>query len=200
MKYSFRSAAVIASITILIILGSSAPAGSQTPPGPIRLEVDASRAPQKILHTHEQIPVRPGPLVLYYPKWIPGEHMPDGPISDVAGLKFTANGKTIPWRRDLVNMFAFHLDIPAGVESLDADFDFSAIGARQSGYSAGASATADLDVLSWNQVLVYPDGYCRGGSIDVCAEPGEFPQGGNSVRPCRVRRRMGIPSISRPSL
>ena len=158
MKYSFRSAAVIASITILIILGSSAPAGSQTPPGPIRLEVDASRAPQKILHTHEQIPVRPGPLVLYYPKWIPGEHMPDGPISDVAGLKFTANGKTIPWRHDLLNMFAFHLDIPAGVESLDADFDFL-LSAPASGYSAGASATADLDVLSWNQVLLYPQGY-----------------------------------------
>ena len=122
--------------------------------------MDASRAPQKILHSHEQIPVRPGPLVLYYPKWIPGEHMPDGPISNVAGLKFTANGKTIPWRRDLVNMFAFHLDIPAGVESLDADFDFL-LSAPASGYSAGASATAYLDVLSWNQVLLYPQGYPR---------------------------------------
>ena len=158
MRHSFRSAAVFASITILIILRSSAPAGAQTAPGPIRLEVDASRAPQKILHTHEQIPVRPGPLVLYYPKWIPGEHMPDGPIGNLAGLKFTANGKTIPWRRDLVNMFAFHLDIPAGVESLDADFDFL-LSAPAAGYSAGASATAYLDVLSWNQVLVYPDGY-----------------------------------------
>ena len=64
MKHSFRSAAVLASITILIILGLSARAGAQTAPEPIRLEVDASRAPQKILHTHEQIPVRPGPLVL----------------------------------------------------------------------------------------------------------------------------------------
>ena len=158
MKHSFRSAAVLASITILILLGSSAPAGAQTLPGPIRLEVDASRAPQKILHSHEQIPVRPGPLVLYYPKWIPGEHMPDGPIDNLAGLKFTANGKTIPWRRDLVEMFAFHLDIPAGVESLDANFDFL-LSAPASGYSSGASATADLNMLSWNQVLLYPEGY-----------------------------------------
>ncbi|MGH9647418.1 MAG: M61 family peptidase, partial [Bryobacteraceae bacterium] len=134
------------------------PASAQTPFGPIHLEVDASRAPQKLLHSHEQIPVRPGPLVLYYAKWIPGEHMPDGPIGDVTGLKFTANGKTIPWRRDLVDMFAFHLDIPAGVESLDADFDFL-LSAPASGYSAGASATAELDVLSWNQVLLYPQGY-----------------------------------------
>src|SRR5690348_960961 len=158
MKHSFRSAAILAFISILIILESSAPAAAQTPPGPIRLEVDASRAPQKILHSHEQIPVRPGPLVLYYPKWIPGEHMPDGPIDNLAGLEFTADGKTIPWRRDLVDMFAFHLDIPAGVELLDADFDFL-LSAPASGYSSGASATADLDVLSWNQVLLYPQGY-----------------------------------------
>jgi predicted metalloprotease with PDZ domain len=158
MRLSFRYAAVLAFITVLIILGSSTPASAQTSLGPIHLEVDASRAPQRILQSHEQIPVRPGPLVLYYAKWIPGEHMPDGPIGDVAGLKFTAKGKTIPWRRDLVDMFAFHMEIPAGVESLDADFDFL-LSAPASGYSAGASATAYLDVLSWNQVLLYPQGY-----------------------------------------
>ena len=64
--------------------------------------MDATHAPQKILHAHMQMPVQPGPLTLYYPKWIPGEHMPDGPIINVAGLKFSAGGKTIPWRRDLV--------------------------------------------------------------------------------------------------
>src|SRR5579862_7861901 len=158
MKRSIRVAPAMISAAMLMILALGMRAEAQTPPGPIHLAVDASRAPQKILHSREQIPVKPGPLVLYYAKWIPGEHMPDGPISDVAGLKFTAKGKTIPWRRDLVNMFAFHLDIPAGVESLDADFDFL-LSAPASGYSAGASATAELDVLSWNQVLLYPEGY-----------------------------------------
>lgn len=158
MKLSLRSAFALASVILVTISALGALAHAQTLPGMIRLEVDASRAPQKILHSHERIPVRPGPLVLYYAKWIPGEHMPDGPISNLAGLKFTANGKTVPWRRDLVNMFAFHLDIPAGVESLDADFDFL-LSAPASGYSSGASATADLDVLSWNQVLLYPQGY-----------------------------------------
>jgi predicted metalloprotease with PDZ domain len=143
---------------MLMILALGMRAEAQTPPGPIHLAVDASRAPQKILHSREQIPVKPGPLVLYYAKWIPGEHMPDGPINNLAGLRFTADGKTIPWRRDLVDMFAFHLDIPAGVDSLDADFDFL-LSAPAAGYSAGASATADLDVLSWNQVLLYPQGY-----------------------------------------
>jgi predicted metalloprotease with PDZ domain len=131
---------------------------AQTASGPIRLSVDASQAPQKILHTHMQIPVQPGPLVLYYPQWIPGEHMPDGPIINVAGLKFRAGDKTLPWRRDLVDMFALHLDIPQGTDSLEADFDFL-LSAPISGFSSGASATAYLNVLSWNQVLLYPKGF-----------------------------------------
>jgi len=126
--------------------------------GPIRVQVDETRAPQKILHTHLEMPAQPGPLVLYYPEWIPGEHMPDGPIINMAGLKFTAAGKTIPWRRDLIDMFAFHLDIPQGVSSLDIDFDFL-LTAPATGYSGGASSTAYLNVLSWNQLVLYPKGY-----------------------------------------
>jgi predicted metalloprotease with PDZ domain len=105
-----------------------------------------------------EMPVKPGPLVLYYPEWIPGEHMPDGPIVDVAGLKFAGNGKAIPWRRDLLDMFAFHLDIPEGVSNLDINFDFL-LSAPTTGYSAGASATAYLDLISWNQLVLYPQGY-----------------------------------------
>jgi predicted metalloprotease with PDZ domain len=136
----------------------SADVHAQTKAGPIRLVVDASQAAQKILHTHLEIPVTPGPLTLYYPEWIPGEHMPDGPIIEVAGLKFSAAGKTIPWRRDLVEMFSIHLTIPAGVTSLIADFDFL-LSAPATGYSAGASATNSLALLSWNQVLLYPKGF-----------------------------------------
>ena len=136
----------------------SANARAQTKAGPIRLVVDASQAAQKILHTHMEIPVSPGPLTLYYPEWIPGEHMPDGPIIEVAGLKFSGAGKTIPWRRDLVEMFSIHLTIPAGVTSLIADFDFL-LSAPATGYSAGASATNSLALLSWNQVLLYPKGF-----------------------------------------
>jgi len=132
--------------------------GAQTTFGPIRVEVDETRAPQKILHAHLQIPVEPGPLVLFYPEWIPGEHMPDGPLIDMAGLKFAGEGKTIPWRRDLTDMFAFHLDVPKGVTSLVIDFDFL-LSAPASGYSAGASATAFLSLVSWNQVVLYPKGY-----------------------------------------
>ena len=139
-----------------IVLGGIAPSRSQgQSQTPIKLEVDVTHAPQKILHAKLEMPVRPGPLTLYYPEWIPGEHMPDGPITNLAGLEFTANGQKIPWRRDLVDMFAFRLNIPPNTNTLDVALDFL-LSAPLSGYTSGASATAYLDVVSWNQVLLYP--------------------------------------------
>ncbi|MGB6874443.1 MAG: hypothetical protein WBD87_00275 [Candidatus Acidiferrales bacterium] len=141
-----------------VVMACATRTHAQNPPGPIHLAVDATSAPQKILHAVEEIPVRPGPLTLLYPSWIPGEHAPDGPITDVAGLQFYANGTRLSWRRDLVDMFAFHLDVPAGTDTLKVTLDFL-LSAPASGFSAGASATAQLDVLSWNQVLLYPKGW-----------------------------------------
>src|SRR5580698_7364642 len=122
----------------------------------IKLTVDATHAPQKFLHTHMVMPVKSGPLTVYYPKWIPGEHMPSGPVSDVAGLKFSAAGKTLAWRRDLLDAFTFHLDVPSGVEQLDIDFDYVESGSGS--FSSGNSATDKLVVVSWNQNLFYPAG------------------------------------------
>ena len=73
----------------------------------VALSVDASEAPRKIFHAQLRIPAKPGTLTLYYPKWIPGEHGPTGPITDLTGLKFTASGKTLPWRRDLLDGYHF---------------------------------------------------------------------------------------------
>ena len=147
---------VMAALSVLVC-GSVNVAMAQSAALPIRLMVDASSAPQKILHARMEIPVSAGALTLYYPEWIPGEHMPDGPIIQVAGMKFSGGGKTIPWRRDLVEMFSIHVDVPPGVTTLEADLDVLLSGPA-SGFSAGASATASLDVLSWNQVLLYPKG------------------------------------------
>ncbi len=114
-------------------------------------------APRKILHAHLLIPVKPGPLTLDYPQWIPGEHTPTGPIDNFAGIVFSANGQVLPWRRDDVNMFAFLLTIPEGVRTLDAKVDFLAT-AAPSGFSAGASTGPNLAIVSWNEVALYPDG------------------------------------------
>jgi len=153
---ALKRISLVIGLALAIWLGPAA-AGTVAAEGSIRLAVDARQAPQKILHAHMQIPVQAGPLTLYYPKWIPGEHIPDGPIIEMAGLKFSAGGKTIAWRRDLVEMFSFHLEIPQGVTSLDVDLD-CLLTAPANGFSAGASATAALDLLSWNQVLLYPKG------------------------------------------
>src|SRR2546423_7858929 len=124
--------------------------------GPITLSVDATEAPRKIFHARLTMPVNPGPLTLVYPKWIPGEHGPTGPIINLAGLKFTAGGQTIPWRRDDVEMYAFHLDVPAGVKELEASLDFLSP-TFAGGFTAGASTTSHLAIVTWNQLVLYPD-------------------------------------------
>jgi hypothetical protein len=116
----------------------------------ISVTVDATRTQQKLLRTHLVIPVSAGALTLYYPKWLPGNHRASGPISGVTGLKFECNGKTIPWKRDLLDAFAFHVEIPAGVSHLDASFDFVE--------PENGSATDKLMVLEWNDVVLYPAG------------------------------------------
>ncbi len=117
--------------------------------------MDATEAARGLLHARLHIPASPGPLTLFYPKWIPGEHAPDGPINNLTGLKFSANGKPLDWRRDDTDMFTFHLDVPAGADAVDVALDFlPAVGGG--GYSAGVSATAKLLDLSWNQLLLYP--------------------------------------------
>ncbi|MDE3178316.1 MAG: M61 family metallopeptidase [Acidobacteriota bacterium] len=147
-----RRIALTAALALLV-----APIVCAASDAPIQLSVDATQAPMRIIHTTMVMPVTPGPLTLYYPKWIPGEHAPDGPIANLTGLKISSGGKTIPWRRDLVDMFAFHLTIPEGVTSIDVKLDYIEP-QSQSGFSAGASATDKLLVLSWNQNLLYPGG------------------------------------------
>ena len=82
----------------------------------LELSVDLTEAPRKLLHARLVIPATPGPLTLYYPKWIPGEHSPSGPIADLAGLKLRAGGKPLAWRRDDVDLYAFHCTVPEGAE------------------------------------------------------------------------------------
>ena len=134
-----------------------APAAQARVTGAITLALDARETPRKLLHARETLTVTPGPLTLVYPKWLPGEHSPDGPIADLVGVTFTAAGRTLAWHRDPVDLFAFHVNIPQGVNALDVSFDFlSAIG--QGGFSSASSDTAHLGIYSWNHVLLYPQG------------------------------------------
>jgi hypothetical protein len=106
----------------------------------IRVWVDLTDAPHRILHTHLIVPTKPGPMTLLYPEWIPGEHGPTGPVIDTVGLKITANGQPVAWKRDSVNMYAYHVTVPAGVSSLDVAFD-QIQPPDTAGFSSGASTT-----------------------------------------------------------
>jgi len=142
----------------VFVIMLTVPAGCATSPT-VTIAVDATAAPRKIFHASLKIPASPGDLTLYYPKWIPGEHAPDGPVIDLAGLKFGAGGKILKWRRDLVDGFTIHVEVPAGITEISAELDFLSPAIFEGGFSAGSSATDKLAVISWNQVLLYPKGW-----------------------------------------
>jgi predicted metalloprotease with PDZ domain len=144
---------------LLLVALVSAVMAAGAPAPQITLSVDATDAPRKIFHVRLTIPAKPGSLTLYYPKWIPGEHGPTGPIQDVAGLKFTAGGKTLTWRRDLLDGWTFHVEVPAGASSIEASLDFISPAGSEGIYTGGATATDKMAVINWNDVLLYPEGW-----------------------------------------
>jgi predicted metalloprotease with PDZ domain len=125
----------------------------------VTLALDATQAPRKIFHARMTIPASPGTLTLYYPKWIPGEHGPTGPIQELTGLKFTANGEILKWRRDLLDGWTIHVEVPARVLRVEASLDFTAPPAAGGQYVAGPSATDKLAIINWNTMLLYPAGW-----------------------------------------
>lgn len=133
---------------MLAILLADAHAGTST----ITLHVDLRDAPRKLLHAIETIPVQPGPLTLAYPKWLPAEHEP-GPLQQHTGIFITAQGQTLRWQRDVHDAYLYHLEVPAGVSSIEIRSDFITSDAPTEG---GGSASDNIAVLSWNSVLLYP--------------------------------------------
>jgi predicted metalloprotease with PDZ domain len=122
----------------------------------IKVSVDLTDAPRNIYHTRLTIPVKPGPLTLVYPEWIPGNHRPSGPIANVTGIKTKAGGQTLAWQRDPVDMYAFHVDVPAGANQLEVSLD--TITNDASAGASGPAATTNVLDLNWNQVVLYPQG------------------------------------------
>ena len=153
----------------LLLLAAFAAAMAQAPVArEIALSVDLTDAPRKLIHATETMAVSPGQLTLVYPEWIPGEHGPTGPIDDMAGLTIVARAaneqacmpgsdRRVKWERDKVDIYAFHLTVPEGCTELEIKLDFLATAAPV-GFSAGASTSENLAVLSWNEVVLYREG------------------------------------------
>ncbi|MEO8225519.1 MAG: M61 family peptidase [Gammaproteobacteria bacterium] len=124
-------------------------------PPRMQLEVDAREAPRRILHAKLTIAVAPGPLTLVYPKWLPGTHGPTGPILDLVGIRMSAAGQPVAWRRDSVDLYAFGITVPDGVDRLDVTLDFLS-GLPDGGLASPASLTTELAMLKWSQLVLYP--------------------------------------------
>ncbi len=122
----------------------------------IRLRVDLTDAPRNLYHAKLSIPARPGAMTLVFPKWIPGNHRPSGPIAALTGIHMEAEGKALVWQRDDVDMYAFHVTVPEGVPGIDVSLD--AITSNDSAGGGGPAASSNLLDLNWNAVVLYPQG------------------------------------------
>jgi predicted metalloprotease with PDZ domain len=155
MKHLFLGAAAALSIALASTSAAHAQGGPElaaslaTQSNPETIVLDARKAPLGIAYSHMTIPVTPGVFTIDYPEWIPGEHSPDGPLNDMSQLVIKGNGKTLSWHRDQVDMYAFHVDVPQGVSTIDVDFTVLLNGAD------GTYATPSIMVGNWNRYLLY---------------------------------------------
>jgi len=136
--------------TLLLLLVWSAAA--QT----ITIHVDLNDAPRNIYHAHLAIPVHTSNVDLVFPKWIPGNHRPSGPIAGLTGIRMEAGGQPVSWERDAIDMYQFHVTVPAGVQILEVSLD--AITLQDSAGGGGPAASSNILDLNWNAVVLYPKG------------------------------------------
>lgn len=125
----------------------------------VAIEVDARDLPRKLLHTTLDIPCKPGPLRLWYPKWVPGTHGPYGRVEDVAGFRVeTLDGTSVPWTRDEVELHCFVLRVPDGAASVRVKLDTVCEAAGMDASAMYTAGTRDVGVINWSTCLVYPEG------------------------------------------
>jgi predicted metalloprotease with PDZ domain len=178
----------LALVGVTLAIGSTSRAQSSSSK-PIKINVDATHASsQKILRSDLEIPVSAGPLTLYYSKWMPADHSPDGPITNLTGLKFTANGQRLAWHRDPDDMFAIHLDIPTNVSTISAHVDFP-LSAPGPTIDFSAASSSKLFILMWHEVVLYPKGR---PANEITFEPTlHLPEGWNFNTSLPVASRSG---------
>ncbi|MES2158819.1 MAG: peptidase M61 [Pseudomonadota bacterium] len=161
-----------------------APQDAPYPGGTIKLEVDASDTTQRIFRVKETIPVATsGPMTLLMPQWLPGNHAPRGQIEKLTGLTITANGQSVPWKRDPLNVFGFVIDVPQGAKQIVAQFQFLSATQPNQGRVV---VTPKMLNIQWESVSLYPAGYYT-RQIPVQATV-TYPAGWQAATALRGRR------------
>lgn len=160
-------------------------------PGTLELEVDARDVERRILRVTQTLPVRPGPLALYYPNWTPGWHAPNSSLMRFAGLTLRAGERLLEWKRNPVEPHAFHVEVPAGVSALAIEFQYLSpvAGGR-------VEVTREMLDLAWNTVLLYPAGH---EAAKIAVRPRLLlPEGWQPFTALELERREGSRFEYRP--
>jgi predicted metalloprotease with PDZ domain len=151
---------LLASISLAVAAAAAAqpvpPLVDRPYPGTMTLQVDLTDLDRKIFRARQALPVQPGPLTLYYPRWVPGHHSPTGEVVQLTGLQIESRGRRIAWTRDPLDTHAFHLEVPAGVDTLHLEFQF--VSPLDPGTGRVVS-TPEILGLQWNTVVLYPAGH-----------------------------------------
>ena len=164
---SFIPVALLCLCCVTAAYAAEISAPQDTPyPGTLTLSVDVTDLDRRLFMVRESVPVKPGPLTLLYPQWLPGTHGPNGPVNLLTGLMIAAHGRRLPWLRDPVNMYAFHIDVPATTDLIELEFQFASPQATEQGRIV---ATPEIVGLQWNTVVLYPAGHYT-SRISVKAE------------------------------
>ena len=169
-----RFALAVSAAALLVSMGAPALAQVGTPalpvalapvpeakdvayPGVIRLDVDATDIDRRLVQVRQTIPVtQAGPMVLLYPQWLPGNHSPAGPVANVGGLTFTANGQRLEWVRNTVQPWAYQIEVPAGVSQIEVAFQWLT---PIEGNQGRVVVTPEMLNIQWEKALLYPAGY-----------------------------------------
>jgi predicted metalloprotease with PDZ domain len=185
MKHLAAATAVLLGLASLTATAQPLPATGTAPyPGVMTLQVDTTDLDHKIFKTVQTIPVRPGPLVLYRPRWLPGGHSPSAAVSRFSGLQISANGRRIEWRRNTLDVDAFHVEVPTGASTLEIESQYLT---PLEGGGGRVTVTPEILGLQWDGVLLYPAGYpvaqimvqpsvklpegwSQGGALEVAAQ------------------------------
>jgi predicted metalloprotease with PDZ domain len=155
--------------SVAILLGLSAAAVSAD----FKVALDARDIRSKRVHTQLTIPAKAGPLTLVFPKWLPGEHGPTGPLESMIGLEIRAGGKVIAWSRDPYDMYALRVAVPAGASQLEVKME-SGLAVDGDGFSAAPTSSDQLAIIPWNEFLLFPKGIdAEKVMIDASVRPPE---------------------------